>query len=238
MPFGTSPGSGTSVRDLRGEGCLDLVGLGDQEHRRDPRRAPPAPVVHAAGRRHRVRDLAAVGHLHPASPHGCVVRCSAVAGILYTIPALAAFALLVGWLGLFSLWTAMIPLITYTLYILIRAVIVGLDGVDPAVLDAADGHGLPAHEAPPAGRAPPRHALDPGGPAPRHRHHGGSRDRHRRARAGRLRPADLRRAVQLLPHAGHRRHDADGRPRRRPRRADRRSPGRLLAPWAKARSRY
>ena len=65
----------------------------------------------------------------------------AVAGILYTIPALAAFALLVGWLGLFSLWTAMIPLITYTFYILIRAVIVGLDGVDPAVLDAATGMG-------------------------------------------------------------------------------------------------
>jgi osmoprotectant transport system permease protein len=65
----------------------------------------------------------------------------AVAGILYTIPALAAFALLVGWLGLFSLWTAMIPLIAYTLYILIRAVIVGLDGVDPAVLDAATGMG-------------------------------------------------------------------------------------------------
>ncbi len=65
----------------------------------------------------------------------------AVAGILYTIPALAAFALLVGWLGLFSLWTAMIPLIAYTFYILIRAVIVGLDGVDPAVLDAATGMG-------------------------------------------------------------------------------------------------
>ena len=65
----------------------------------------------------------------------------AVAGVLYTIPALAAFALLVGWLGLFSLWTAMIPLITYTFYILIRAVIVGLDGVDPAVLDAATGMG-------------------------------------------------------------------------------------------------
>jgi osmoprotectant transport system permease protein len=65
----------------------------------------------------------------------------AVAGVLYTIPALAAFAFLVGWLGLFNLWTAMIPLITYTLYILIRAVVVGLDGVDPAVLDAATGMG-------------------------------------------------------------------------------------------------
>jgi osmoprotectant transport system permease protein len=64
-----------------------------------------------------------------------------VAGILYTIPSLAAFGLLVGWLGLFSLWTAMIPLITYTLLILIRAVVVGLDGVDPSILDAATGMG-------------------------------------------------------------------------------------------------
>lgn len=64
-----------------------------------------------------------------------------VAGVLYTVPALAAFALLVAWLGLFSLWTALIPLITYNLYILIRAVVVGLDGVDPAVLDASTGMG-------------------------------------------------------------------------------------------------
>jgi osmoprotectant transport system permease protein len=64
-----------------------------------------------------------------------------VAGILYTIPALAAFALLVAWLGLFSLWTALIPLIAYNLYILIRAVVIGLDGVDPAVLDASTGMG-------------------------------------------------------------------------------------------------
>ena len=64
-----------------------------------------------------------------------------VAGVLYTIPSLAAFALLVAWLGLFSLWTALIPLIAYNLYILIRAVVVGLDGVDPAVLDASTGMG-------------------------------------------------------------------------------------------------
>ncbi len=46
-------------------------------------------------------------------------------------------------LGLFSLWTAVIPLVTYTLLILIRSVVVGLDGVDPAVLDAATGMGYP-----------------------------------------------------------------------------------------------
>ena len=64
-----------------------------------------------------------------------------VAGIFYTIPSLAAFTLLATWLGLFSLWTALIPLITYNLYILIRAVLVGLDGVDSAVLDASTGMG-------------------------------------------------------------------------------------------------
>lgn len=64
-----------------------------------------------------------------------------VAGILYTIPSLAAFSLLVAWLGLFSIWTALIPLITYNLYILVRAVVVGLDGVDPSVLDASTGMG-------------------------------------------------------------------------------------------------
>lgn len=64
-----------------------------------------------------------------------------VAGVLYTIPSLAAFSLLTGWLGLFSLWTALIPLIAYNLYILVRAVLVGLDGVDPAVLDASTGMG-------------------------------------------------------------------------------------------------
>ena len=64
-----------------------------------------------------------------------------VAGVLYTIPSLAAFSLLTGWLGLFNLWTALIPLITYNLYILVRAVLVGLDGVDKAVLDASTGMG-------------------------------------------------------------------------------------------------
>ena len=64
-----------------------------------------------------------------------------VAGVLYTIPSLAAFTLLTTWLGLFSIWTALIPLITYNLYILVRSVLVGLDGVDKSVLDASTGMG-------------------------------------------------------------------------------------------------
>lgn len=63
-----------------------------------------------------------------------------VAGILYTIPSLAAFALLIPYTGL-SRTTALLPLVAYTLFILVRAVLTGLDGVDRAVLDAADGMG-------------------------------------------------------------------------------------------------
>jgi osmoprotectant transport system permease protein len=63
-----------------------------------------------------------------------------LAGLLYTIPSLAAFALLVPWTGL-SRVTALIPLVAYTLFILVRSILTGLDGVPPATKDAADGMG-------------------------------------------------------------------------------------------------
>jgi osmoprotectant transport system permease protein len=61
-------------------------------------------------------------------------------GVLYTIPSLAAFALLVPYTGL-SRTTAIIPLTTYTLLILVRNVVAGLRGVPADVRDAADGMG-------------------------------------------------------------------------------------------------
>jgi osmoprotectant transport system permease protein len=64
-----------------------------------------------------------------------------VSGILYTIPSLALFAFLVPYTGAFSITTAEIPLISYTVLILVRNVIVGLDGVPADVKDAADGMG-------------------------------------------------------------------------------------------------
>jgi len=64
----------------------------------------------------------------------------ALTGILYTIPALAAFALLLPVTGL-SRTTALIPLTTYTLLILVRNVVEGLDGVPADIKDAADGMG-------------------------------------------------------------------------------------------------
>ena len=64
-----------------------------------------------------------------------------VAGFLYTIPSLALFALLVPLTGL-SILTAEIALVSYTLLILIRNIMAGLDGVPLEMREAADGMGF------------------------------------------------------------------------------------------------
>jgi osmoprotectant transport system permease protein len=64
-----------------------------------------------------------------------------VTGILYTIPSLALFAMLVPWTGL-SRTTSEIGLVSYTLLILIRNTVTGLDGVPPDVVEAARGMGF------------------------------------------------------------------------------------------------
>ncbi len=61
-------------------------------------------------------------------------------GILYTIPSLAALAFLVPITGLSHL-TAEIVLVSYTLLILIRNIVAGIDGVPQDVLEAARGMG-------------------------------------------------------------------------------------------------
>jgi osmoprotectant transport system permease protein len=70
---------------------------------------------------------------------------TATAGILYTIPSLAAFALLRPIFGL-SLLTALIPLTTYTLLILIRNNVAGFHAVPADVLEAAEGMGYTRRE--------------------------------------------------------------------------------------------
>ncbi len=62
-------------------------------------------------------------------------------GVLYTIPSLAAFVLLVPITGL-SVTTAEIALVSYTLLILIRNTVAGLRGVPADVVEAARGMGL------------------------------------------------------------------------------------------------
>lgn len=62
------------------------------------------------------------------------------AGVLYAIPSLALFAFLVPITGL-SLVTAEIGLVGYTLLILIRNIVAGIDGVPADVKEAALGMG-------------------------------------------------------------------------------------------------
>lgn len=64
-----------------------------------------------------------------------------VTGILYTIPSLALFAILIPLTG-FGFKTALIPLTAYTLLILFRNIVAGLDNVPDEAKDAALGMGF------------------------------------------------------------------------------------------------
>ena len=61
--------------------------------------------------------------------------------ILYTIPSLALFAFLVPFTGLSTL-TSEIGLVGYTLLIIVRNTVAGIDGVSQDVKEAADGMGF------------------------------------------------------------------------------------------------
>src|SRR5690606_18741053 len=80
--------------------------------------------------------LATLAHLRPhlAAP------VLASTGVLYTVPSLALFALLAPVTGI-GRTTVLIGLVLYALLVLVRNVLVGLQGVDPAVRDAARGMG-------------------------------------------------------------------------------------------------
>lgn len=64
-----------------------------------------------------------------------------VSGLLYAIPSVALFAFLVPITGL-SFLTAEIGLVSYTLLILVRNIVAGIDGVPADVREAADGMGF------------------------------------------------------------------------------------------------
>lgn len=63
-----------------------------------------------------------------------------IAGVLYAIPSIAAFVLLIPITHL-TLWTAEIVLTSYTLVVLVRNMIAGFQAVPAEVLEAADGMG-------------------------------------------------------------------------------------------------
>jgi osmoprotectant transport system permease protein len=64
-----------------------------------------------------------------------------VTGVLYTIPSLALFTFLVPVFGL-SLLTAEVALVSYTLLILIRNIVAGVNGVPAHVIEASRGMGM------------------------------------------------------------------------------------------------
>jgi osmoprotectant transport system permease protein len=65
----------------------------------------------------------------------------ALFGIIYTIPSLALLAFLVVYVGI-GRTNAIIALVAYAQFILVRNVVVGLRSVDPIVIDAARGMGM------------------------------------------------------------------------------------------------
>lgn len=63
-----------------------------------------------------------------------------ISAVLYTIPSFALFALLAPFTGI-GRTTVLIGLVAYALLVLVRNMVEGLHGVDPAVVDAARGLG-------------------------------------------------------------------------------------------------
>lgn len=61
--------------------------------------------------------------------------------VVYTVPSLALFAILAPFLGI-GRAPVLVGLVLYALLVILRNTLTGLDGVDPAVVDAARGLGL------------------------------------------------------------------------------------------------
>ncbi len=64
-----------------------------------------------------------------------------VSGVLYSIPSLAFFLLLIPLTGIQSTLTAEVPLVSYTILILVRNTLAGFDAVPAEVVEAAQGMG-------------------------------------------------------------------------------------------------
>ena len=103
----------------------------------------------ALGQHVELTAIAVAGGLAVAAPLALLARryrflqgpILAASGVLYTIPSLALLFLLGPFTGYTSLLPVEIVLVTYTLQILIRNMITGLDGVSDDVREAAVGMG-------------------------------------------------------------------------------------------------
>ena len=65
---------------------------------------------------------------------------TAFTGALYTVPSVALFGILVTYYE--NVEAALVALVSYTLLILVRSIVAGIDGVPRAVIDSADGLGM------------------------------------------------------------------------------------------------
>ncbi|MCW3027263.1 MAG: binding-protein-dependent transport system inner rane component [Solirubrobacterales bacterium] len=113
------------------------------------------PVLWPALRGHILLALVAVGIgfvislalALAAYRYGCLERpTTVITTILYTIPSLALFELLVAPVGP-NVYSAEIALVSYTLLILFRNILTGLRGVPAEVLEAAEGMGMSRRQA-------------------------------------------------------------------------------------------
>lgn len=109
-----------------------------------------ADELAAAGRQHIWLTVASVAlALLAAFPLAVLIRryrrlqapVLALSGALYTIPSLALISLLWPVFGL-SPYTVIVALAVYALLVVLRNAVVGLDEVNPEVLDAARGMGM------------------------------------------------------------------------------------------------
>ena len=127
---------------------------------------------------------------------------NAVAGVMYAVPSLALFILLVPIFG-FTALTAEIALVTYTIQILFRSIVAGIDGVPDFVRESATAMGYTRAKQTVARGSAARASGDHERTAHRHRDDGraGSDRRHPRRRPGRSRQVHLRRPQPLLQHA-------------------------------------
>src|SRR5215207_7875390 len=64
-----------------------------------------------------------------------------ITGVLYTVPSLALFAILMPYTGL-GRTTVIVALVLYSLLAIVRNTVAGIDDVPPAALDAARGMGM------------------------------------------------------------------------------------------------
>jgi osmoprotectant transport system permease protein len=62
-------------------------------------------------------------------------------GVIYTIPSLSLFVLLIPLVGLGAV-PAVIALVAYAQLVLVRNIVIGLTGIDPAIVEAASGMGM------------------------------------------------------------------------------------------------